>query len=99
MQSIFERVKKSVGADADLTASASTPSSGWIERERREKEAKNGGDRTESMDEVGDVLTDDHISQIIVEFRKNFPNIKLETQDDNRTISVRHHLNLASVTR
>ncbi|KAH7380623.1 mediator complex subunit 27-domain-containing protein [Pyrenochaeta sp. MPI-SDFR-AT-0127] len=86
-QGVFEHVKKSIGANADLAASASIPSSGWVERERRERAVKNGGARTENMEEAGDTVTDEDISQIIVDFRKNFPKVKLETQDDNNTVS------------
>jgi hypothetical protein len=87
MQNTFEHVKKSFGANADLSGCVSIPSHGWVERERKAKESNKakGGEITE---DVGTVLTDDDISRIVQEFRKTYPNIKLETQDDNRSISV-----------
>jgi hypothetical protein len=87
MQNTLEHVKKSFGANADLSGSVSMPSHGWTERDRRAKESNTtkGGETTE---DVGTVLTDEDISRIVVEFCKTYPNIKLETQDDNRSISV-----------
>jgi hypothetical protein len=87
MQSAFEHVRQSFAANADLSDSVSVPSNGWIERERKAKEStKSKG--SESVEELGTSLSDEDISQIVVEFRKTHPNLKVETQDDDRSISV-----------
>jgi hypothetical protein len=87
MQSVFEHVQKSFAANADLSDCVSLPSHGWIERERKAKEStKSKGN--ESVDDPGVTLSDEDISRIVVEFRKTHPNLKLDTQDDNRSISV-----------
>ncbi|KAF1947914.1 hypothetical protein EJ02DRAFT_440078 [Clathrospora elynae] len=88
IQSTFAHVKKSFDANADLSESASIPSYGWTERAQRAKDSKKskGG---ESVEDLGATLTDEAIGGIVVEFRKTHPNIKLETQDDNRSISTR----------
>ncbi|KAF2133273.1 hypothetical protein P153DRAFT_381711 [Dothidotthia symphoricarpi CBS 119687] len=89
IQGMYDHVRESLAANADLAASASLPSHGWVERERREREAKKGqAKRIEAVEEVGAVLTDEEISQIVVEFRKAHPNIRMDTQDDNRSILV-----------
>jgi hypothetical protein len=87
MQNTFEHVKQSYGANADLSKSVSIPSHGWIERARKAKEStkSQGG---EGVEDVGATLTDEDISRIVVEFRKAHPNLKVETQDDDRSISV-----------
>lgn len=88
IQHAFEHVRKSFAANADLSECVSIPSHGWVERERKAKEStKNtGGERVEDATAK---LSDEDISRIIVEFRKTHPNLKLETHDDDRTISVR----------
>lgn len=77
-----------MGANSDLSASASIPTYGWVARERRTHQAKDGSHK-DKTEEVGNVLSDEEISQIIIEFRKTYPNVKLETHDDNRQIKVR----------
>jgi hypothetical protein len=87
MQSTFEHVKKSFAANADLSEIDSIPSHGWIQRERKAREStKSKGNET--MDDPGVALSDEDISRIVVEFRKTHPNLKLDTQDDNHSISV-----------
>lgn len=87
-QSIFEHTRKSLSANADLTASSDIPMHGWIGRERKARDSKKGN-AGDSKDEGGSTLSDDDIARIVVEFGKTHPNIKLETLDVNRTISVR----------
>jgi hypothetical protein len=87
MQSVFEHTKKSLAANTDLSASMSIPSCGWTEREKKERGA-NENSRSESMEESGTGLTDDEVAQLLGEFQKTHPAIKLATQEDNRTIIV-----------
>jgi hypothetical protein len=87
MQSAFEHVQKSFAANADLLECVSIPSHGWIERERKAKEStKSKGN--ESVDDLGVTLSDEDMSRMVVEFRKTHPKLKLDTQDDNHSISV-----------
>jgi hypothetical protein len=68
-------------------ASRSIPMHGWTEREKKERDSKKSS-HIEITDESSASLTDEDISRIVVEFQKAYPTIKLETQDDNRAISV-----------
>jgi hypothetical protein len=86
-QKIFAHTTKSFATNTDLSASASTPAYGWIEREQKENKAKESS-RRGSEDHNSTILSDEDISQIIVDFQKTHPNIKLDLQDENRTISV-----------
>jgi hypothetical protein len=98
MQSAFEHVKQSFAVNTDLSECVSIPSHGWIERERKAKEStKSKG--SESVEDLGATLSDEEFSRIVVEFGKIHPNLKLETQDNDRSISVwpsRHSHNLSS---
>ena len=87
MQRTFAYVKDSFSANVDLSESASIPSHGWVERARKAKESSKskGG---ESVEDFGATLTDEDISRIVVDFRKAHQNLKVDTQDDNRSISV-----------
>jgi hypothetical protein len=87
MQSTLEHVKESFGANADLSESVSIPSHGWVERARKAKESSESKG-SESLEDVGATLTDEDISRIVVEFCKAHPDLKVEAQDDNRSISV-----------
>jgi hypothetical protein len=95
IQEVFDHTRKSFSANTDLSASASIPAYGWIEREEKERKSKKSN-RSENTDEISTVLNDEDISRIIAGFRMTYPNIKLDLQDENRTISVRcfSHLQL-----
>ncbi|KAF1921057.1 mediator complex subunit 27-domain-containing protein [Ampelomyces quisqualis] len=84
-QLVFEHAKKSFAANTDLSASKSTPSHGWTEREKERSTKRNNS--SESLDESRSNSATEDVPQILVEFQKAHPSIKLETQDDNRTIS------------
>lgn len=84
----FAHVKKSYANNADLSGSVSVPSNGWRERERN-KTASKPSEPGIYVEEMNTALNDEDVSRIVNEFRKRYPNIKVETQDDNRTISVR----------
>lgn len=89
MQSTFEHVKQSFGANADLSESVSMPSHGWVERARKAKESsKSKG--SENVDDTGATLTEEDVSRIVVDFRKAHPTLKVEAQDDDRSIYVWH---------
>jgi len=93
MQEILEHVKDSLKANPDLSESVSVPSHGWVEREKKAREStKSTG--SESVEDTGATLTNEDISRIVVEFHKSHPNLKLETKDDNSSISVRPSLPL-----
>ncbi|KAF1837282.1 hypothetical protein BDW02DRAFT_157558 [Decorospora gaudefroyi] len=87
-QSVFEHVKKSFSADANLSESVTMPSHGWRERARKARESikKTEGD---SVEDIGATLTDEHLSQIIADFSQTHPNLKMEIRDDKRSILVR----------
>ncbi|KAL1800885.1 hypothetical protein ACET3X_001227 [Alternaria dauci] len=88
MQGIFEHVKQSFSANADLSECVSVTSHGWVERARKAKASAKSKGR-ESVDDAGATLTDADISRIVVDFRKAHPNLKVEAQDDDRTIHMR----------
>jgi hypothetical protein len=83
----FEHTRKSLAANADLSASRSIPRHGWTERERKGR-GPHKTSQSESMEESNATLTEDDIAQIITDFQKSHPNIKLEYQDEKHTISV-----------
>jgi hypothetical protein len=87
MQALFEHTKKSLSANSDLVASNSIPAYGWTERDQRTRDSNGPSDR-ESTDESSLALTDEDISQALADFHKTHPVIKLETQENNRTIVV-----------
>jgi hypothetical protein len=84
----FEHTRKSLAANADLSASRSIPRHGWTERERKGR-GTHKTSQSESNEESNTTLTDDDIARIITDFQKSHPNIKLEYQDEKHTISVR----------
>jgi hypothetical protein len=86
-QGIFEHTRKSFAANDDLSASRTIPFWGWAERAKKERDSKHDS-RSESTDESSTTLTDEEISRLLVEFQKNYLNIQLETQDDNRMLLV-----------
>lgn len=83
-QEMFEHTRKSLASNNDLSASFSIPSYGWTERDRKERESR-GSSRSERKNE--DTLTKEEVTQIISEV-KDWPNLKVETQEDNHTILV-----------
>lgn len=87
VQSTFEHVKQSYGANADLSESVSVPSHGWVERARKAKKITNKSG-SDVVEESGTIITDDDISRVVVEFRKTHPGLKLETHDDDHSIHV-----------
>ncbi|KAI2475355.1 Med27 domain containing protein [Pyrenophora tritici-repentis] len=87
MQNILNHAKESFKGNPDLTESVSVPSHGWVERERKAK--KSTKTKSEHVEDAGAILTDEEISRIVIEFRKSHPNLKLETTDDNTSISTR----------
>lgn len=86
IQETLEYVRKSHAANSDLAPCTSEPVYGWVGIERRSKETRPRAHKNKA-DEVGHTLSDAEIAQIIVEFQKKHPNLKLETQDENRTIT------------
>jgi hypothetical protein len=87
MQETFEHVKKSFSANADLSARTSVPSHGWVDKHRKAQELQKG-QRDEGPEEAGTALTDEDFVRIVDEFHNTYPNIKLKTQEGNRTIAV-----------
>jgi hypothetical protein len=87
IQAVFERIRKSLVANSDLSASRSMPAHGWIEREKKQHNITKGCD-SESMDDGSAALSNEDVARIVADFERSKPNIKLETQDDNRRISV-----------
>lgn len=85
-QNIFEHVRKSYATSSDLSASKAIPSHGWQERTRKDTESVQNG-HGDTLEETGYHLSEEDVSRIIVDFQKKRPDIRLETQEDNRTIS------------
>jgi hypothetical protein len=88
VQEMLVHARNSLEANSDLSTSASVPSYGWIERERREREAHKGNGEHIAAEDQSDTLNDEDISRITVHFRKAHPSIKLDVQDDNCSITV-----------
>ncbi|KAJ4377654.1 hypothetical protein N0V83_000482 [Neocucurbitaria cava] len=84
-QRTFEHVKKSYSANADLAASASIPSHGWAERERREGKSKKS-DKSEGVEEISAAISEEDTTRIVEDVQKTFPGIKLETQDNRISV-------------
>lgn len=89
IQDTFDHIKKSFAANADLSACSSIPSYGWCERERHIRETKQSK-KSDDAEDYNTSLTYEDVPRILVEFQKAHPKIKLETQEDNGSISVRH---------
>jgi hypothetical protein len=88
MQTLFGHVATSLAANNDLSARTLVPTYGWVDKQRKAQESQKG-ERDERPEEVVAALTDDEFSRIITEFHNTYPNIKLKTQEGNRTITVR----------
>lgn len=88
MQGTLAHVKKSYEANPDLSASTSVPSNGWIERESRERETRKGIAQHRVAEDNGDGLDGETISRITLEVQETQPNVKFETSDENRSITV-----------
>lgn len=91
IQSIFEHTKKSQTENADLSAGASIPGHGWIERERKERDTntKDGGKST-ITEETEAILSAGDLTRIVEEFHKTHPNIQLDREDNDHIIKVRY---------
>ncbi|KAF2633721.1 hypothetical protein BU25DRAFT_11720 [Macroventuria anomochaeta] len=87
VQEMLAHTKKSYEANPDLSTSTSVPSHGWIERERRERESRKGNGKHTAVENQGDRLDSEKISRIIAEIQEAQPNVKLEAQNDNRSIT------------
>jgi hypothetical protein len=87
-QNTLEHTRKSLASNSDLSASASIPSYGWTERDRKERESKQTS-RSDTTDETNSALTVEDVSYMVVAFQKAYPNVKLETQQDNHIVTVR----------
>ncbi|KAJ4412277.1 hypothetical protein N0V91_000748 [Didymella pomorum] len=86
VQETLAHTKKSFDANSDLTACASVPSYGWIERERQEHESHKGPGEHTTVEDHSNRLDDETVSCIVAEFQGTQPNIKLQAQDDKRSI-------------
>lgn len=89
MQETLAHTRKSYQANSDLSACTSVPSNGWIERERRERESRNGNGQLTAVDDHGDRLDNENILRIMAEVQEAQPNVKLEADHDNHNITVR----------
>lgn len=87
IQGVFEHTKKSLAANADLSASTSISHRGWTERAKKELESTKSSGRKE-INETDLSLTSEEITNIFQEFQKAHPTAKLETQDEVQIISV-----------
>lgn len=86
IQNTFEHAKESLATNSDLSASVAIPSYGWVEREQKGKEISKKS--SEELDPTWTALTEDDVSKIITEFRKTYPQIMLDINDKNGSISV-----------
>lgn len=86
---MLAHTKKSYQANSDLSTSTSVPSSGWIDRERRERESRKGNGQHTAVEDHGDSLDNEQISRIVAEVQEGQPNVKFEAQNDNHNIIVR----------
>lgn len=87
IQAVFEHTRRSLLANSDLSASRSMPAHGWTEREKKQHNIAKGN-HSESTEDGSATLFNEDFARIVADFEKSKPSIKLETQDDNRTISV-----------
>lgn len=87
IQAVFEYTRKGLLANSDLSASRSMPAHGWTEREKKQHNIAKGN-HSDSTEDGGATLSNEDVARIVADFEKSKPSIKLETQDDNRTISV-----------
>jgi hypothetical protein len=88
VQEMLAHTKKSYEANRDLSASTSVPSHGWTERERRERESRKGNGARIAVEDQSDKLDDERLPQIVAQVKEAHANIKLELQNDNRSITV-----------
>lgn len=66
----------------------SVPSFGWVERERRERESRKGNGEHTAVEDQSDNLNEERMSHVIAEVQKAHPDVKLEPQDNSRSITV-----------
>lgn len=92
MQETLAHIKKSYEANSDLSACTSVPAHGWVERERRERrarETRKGTAHHAVVEDKGDGLDDKAVLRIMTEVQEAHPGVKFEAQDANRSIIVR----------
>ncbi|KAJ4305220.1 hypothetical protein N0V90_000751 [Kalmusia sp. IMI 367209] len=87
IQSVLEHAKKSAAANPDLSAGAQVHQYGWVEKEEREKEAaKKEGEGKEKVEDVRVHITKEERENIVAEWRKTHPTIKMEANDEGREL-------------
>lgn len=86
MQRTLEHVKESFSANPDLSASASIPSFGWVERHQKGRDTKERG--SNDVESTWKNLTEDEVSRAIEDFRNTYPTIKVDSEDHNSRIHI-----------
>jgi len=85
---MLAHVKKSYESNPDLSTSTSVPSHGWLERERREREARKRNGEHTAVEDQGGSLDNDKIMRIMAEVQEVQSNVKFQAQNDNTSIVV-----------
>lgn len=85
---MLAHTKKSYEANSDLSACTSVPSYGWVEREQCERESRKGNGENTTVEDQSDGLNEERILHIMTEVHQANPSIKLESQDNGRSITV-----------
>lgn len=88
MQETLARVRRSYEVNSDLSASTAVSSFGWTERERRERESRKGTTQHVAVEDKVERLDTEALSRILAEIHGAQSNVKLEIQDDGRSITV-----------
>jgi hypothetical protein len=88
-QTILEHAKKSANANPDLSAGAQVPQYGWIEKEKKEREAAmNNGDAEERAEDLGIRITLEERRRVVEQYRETYPSIKMEEKNDGKQLLI-----------
>jgi hypothetical protein len=88
-QRILEHTRKSANANPDLGACAQVPQYGWIEKEKKEREAaKKNGDGEEHAEDSGMRITTEERRRIVDQWRETYSSIKMEEKNDGKQLLI-----------
>jgi hypothetical protein len=88
-QNILEHARKSAAANPDLSAGAQVQQYGWIEKEKKDKDAaKNSGDGEERAEDLDIRITKEERGRIVGQWRQTHPMINMDETDDGKQLLI-----------
>ncbi|KAL1609858.1 hypothetical protein SLS60_001523 [Paraconiothyrium brasiliense] len=89
MQSILERARKSATVNPDLSAGARVQQYGWIEKEKKEKDAANiSRDGDERAEDTSVRVTQEERERVVEQWKKTYPSIKMQEKNEGKQLLI-----------